>query len=51
MLAVTNVPIKTENGREALAQRCHDMQMCQQHLPILIDGTRTVSQLHQLLGD
>ena len=49
MLATTNVLIKTEDGREALAQRRHDMQMRQRHLLILIDGARTVGQLHQLL--
>ncbi|WP_024973381.1 hypothetical protein [Ralstonia pickettii] len=51
MLATTNVLIKTEDGREALAQRRHDMQMRQRHLLILIDGARTVGQLHQLLSD
>ena len=51
MLVTTNVLIKTEDGREALAQRRHDMQMRQRHLLILIDGARTVGQLHQLLSD
>ncbi len=51
MLATTNVLIKTEDGREALAERRHDMQMRQRHLLILIDGARTVGQLHQLLSD
>ena len=51
MLATTSVLIKTEGGREALAARRHDMQMRQRHLLILIDGARTVGQLHQLLGD
>jgi len=51
MLATTSVLIKTEDGREALAARRHDMQMRQRHLLILIDGARTVGQLHQLLGD
>ena len=51
MLATTNVLVKTEDGREALAERRHDMQMRQRHLLILIDGARTVGQLHQLLSD
>lgn len=51
MLATTSVLIKTEDGREALAARRHDMQMRQRHLLILIDGARTVGQLHQLLSD
>jgi len=51
MLATTSVLIKTDDGREALAARRHDMQMRQRHLLILIDGARTVGQLHQLLGD
>ncbi|CAJ0808621.1 hypothetical protein [Ralstonia flaminis] len=51
MLATTSVLIKTEDGREALAAHRHDMQMRQRHLLILIDGARTVGQLHQLLGD
>jgi len=51
MLATTSVLIKTEDGREALAARRHDMQMRQRHLLILIDGARTVGQLHQLLCD
>ncbi|MCO5398458.1 hypothetical protein [Ralstonia soli] len=50
MLATTSVLIKTDDGREALAARRHDMQMRQRHLLILIDGARTVGQLHQLLG-
>ena len=50
MLATTSVLIKTEDGREALAARRHDMQIRQRHLLILIDGARTVGQLHQLLG-
>lgn len=51
MLATSNVLVKTEDGREALAERRHDMQMRQRHLLILIDGARTVGQLHQLLSD
>lgn len=51
MLVTTSVLIKTEDGREALAARRHDMQMRQRHLLILIDGARTVGQLHQLLRD
>ncbi len=51
MLATTSVLIKTEDGREALAARRHDMQIRQRHLLILIDGARTVGQLHQLLGN
>lgn len=51
MLATTSVLIKTEDGREALAARRHDMQVRQRHLLILIDGARTVGQLHQLLRD
>ncbi|GCB04108.1 hypothetical protein [Ralstonia sp. SET104] len=51
MLATTSVLIKTDDGREALAERRHDMQMRQRHLLILIDGARTVGQLHQLLSD
>nr|WP_311526662.1 hypothetical protein [uncultured Ralstonia sp.] len=51
MLATTSVLIKTEGGREALAERRQDMQMRQRHLLILIDGARTVGQLHQLLSD
>lgn len=50
MLATTSVLIKTDDGREALTARRHDMQMRQRHLLILIDGARTVGQLHQLLG-
>jgi len=44
MLATTNVLVKTEDGREALAERRHDMQMRQRHLLILIDGARTAAQ-------
>ncbi|WP_439890395.1 hypothetical protein ACS7SF_14290 [Ralstonia sp. 25C] len=51
MLATTSVLIKTEDGREALAARRHDMQIRQRHLLILIDGARTVGQLHQLLDN
>jgi hypothetical protein len=51
MLATTSVLVKTEDGREALAARRHDMQVRQRHLLILIDGARTVGQLHQLLSD
>lgn len=51
MLATTSVLIKTEDGREALAAHRHDMQIRQRHLLILIDGARTVGQLHQLLGN
>ena len=36
MLATTNVLVKTEDGREALAERRHDMQMRQRHLLILM---------------
>jgi len=50
-LAPTSILIKTEDGREALAARRSNMQMRQRHLLILIDGARTVGQLHQLLSD
>ncbi len=51
MLAKTIVLIKTDDGREALSARRHALQVRQRHLLILIDGARTVGQLHQLLND
>jgi hypothetical protein len=51
MLATTSVLVKTDGGREALSARRHDLQMRQRHLLILINGARTVGQLHQLLAD
>ncbi|XHO03816.1 hypothetical protein ACEQUB_00679 [Ralstonia syzygii] len=51
MLAKTTVLIKTDDGREALSARRHALQVRQRHLLILIDGARTVGQLHQLLND
>ncbi len=51
MLAKTTVLIKTDDGREALSARRHVLQVRQRHLLILINGARTVEQLHQLLSD
>lgn len=51
MLASTSVLIKTDGGREALSAHRYDLQMRQRHLLILINGSRTVEQLHQLLVD